>query len=313
MRYSQLRAFHAVATAGGFTAAAKAGRVSQPTLTAQVRALEREFGVELFARRGRRIELTEVGHGLLGITRRLADDEAEALTFLNERRELKSGHLRVGAVGPYHVTDMLAAFNRRYPGIYVSVTIGNSRDVVRDLVDYRTEVAVLAHIDPDPALLAIEYRRHRVVIFAHPEHPFWHRRAIRIAELEGQPLIQREQGSTTRRALEAALETAGVRPRVVMEIGGREAIRFAVARGIGIGAVSEAEFVPDPRLRAVPAADAEIYTYAHVVCLRERRSARLVGAFLDVVAALGAPGAEVRPRAGRRPASSGSALPRGSA
>ena len=289
MRYSQLRAFHAVATAGGFTAAAKARRVSQPTLTAQVRGLEREFGVELFIRRGRRIDLTEVGRGLLGITRRLSDDEAEALTFLNERRELKSGHLRVGAVGPYHVTDMLAAFNRRHPGIYVSVTIGNSRDVVRDLVDYRTEVAVLAHIDPDPALLAIEYRRHRVVIFVHPEHPFWSRRAIRIAELEGQPLIQREQGSTTRRALEAALEQAGVRPRVVMEIGGREAIRFAVARGIGIGAVSEAEFVPDARLRAVPVSDAQIYTYAHVVCLRERENARLVRAFLDVVAELGAP------------------------
>lgn len=302
MRYSQLRAFHAVATAGGFTAAARARRVSQPTLTAQVRALEREFGVELFVRRGRRIDLTEVGRGLLGITRRLADDEAEAQTFLNERRELKSGHLRVGAVGPYHVTDMLAAFNRRYPGIYVSVTIGNSRDVVRDLVDYRTEVAVLAHIDPDPSLLAIEYRRHRVVIFVHPEHPFWGRRAIRIAELEGQPLIQREQGSTTRRALEAALERAGVRPRVVMEIGGREAIRFAVARGIGIGAVSEAEFVPDPRLRAVPVSDAEIYTYAHVVCLSERQNARLVRAFLDVVAALGAParrGGAARPLAPR--------------
>jgi len=306
MRYSQLRAFHAVATAGGFTAAAKARRVSQPTLTAQVRALEREFGVELFSRRGRRIELTEVGQGLLGIARRLLDDEGEALIFLNERRELKSGHLRVGAVGPYHVTDMLAAFNRRYPGIYVSVTIGNSRDVVRDLLDYRTEVAVLAHIDPDPNLLAIEYRRHRVVVFVHPEHAFWRRRSVRIAELEGQRLIQREQGSTTRRALEAALAEAGVKPRVVMEIGSREAIRFAVARGIGISAVSEAEFVPDPRLRAVPVSDAEIYTYAHVVCLRERQTARLVRAFLDVVADLGTParrdGARVRPRAGRSPA-----------
>src|SRR5205085_154262 len=116
--------------------------------------------------------------GLLGIARRVIDDEAEAQIFLNERRELKSGHLRVGAVGPYHVTDMLAAFNRRHPGIYVSVTMGNSRDVVRDLIDYRTEVAVLAHIDPDPALLAIEYRRHRVVIFVAPEHAFWNRRSI---------------------------------------------------------------------------------------------------------------------------------------
>jgi aminoethylphosphonate catabolism LysR family transcriptional regulator len=308
MRHSQLRAFHAVATAGGFTAAAKARNVSQPTLTAQVRALEREFGVELFFRRGRRVELTAVGQGLLEITRRLADDEAEAATFLNERRELKSGHLHVGAVGPYHVTDMLAAFNRRYPGIYVSVAIGNSRDVVRDLRDWRTEVAVLAHIDPDPELLAIEYRRHRVVVFVHPEHPFWRRRSIRIAELEGQPLIQREQGSTTRRALEAALAKARVKPRVVMEIGGREAIRFAVARGIGIGAVSEAEFVPDPRLRAIPIADAEVYTYAHVVCLRARQNARLVGAFLDVVGRLGAPmrrrvdlTSALTPRAGRSP------------
>ena len=286
MRYSQLRAFHAVATAGGFTAAARARRVSQPTLTAQVRALEREFGVELFFRRGRRIDLTEVGEGLLGITRRLLDDEAEAQTFLNERRELRTGHLRVGAVGPYHVTDMLAAFNRRYPGVYVSVTMGNSSEVVQDLREYRTEVAVLAHIDPDPALLAIEYRRHRVVIFVAPEHAFWRRRSIRIAELDGEPLIQREQGSTTRRALEAALERAGVRPRVVMEIGSREAIRFAVARGIGIGAVSEAEFVPDPRLRAVPVSDAAIYTYAHVVCLRERQNARLVRAFLELLPGL---------------------------
>jgi len=301
MRYSQLRAFHAVATAGGFTAAARARRVSQPTLTAQVRALEREFGVELFFRRGRRVELTDVGEGLLGIARRVIDDEAEALVFLNERRELKSGHLRVGAVGPYHVTDMLAAFNRRYSGVYVSVTMGNSRDVVRDLREYRTEVAVLAHIDPDPALLAIEYRRHRVVIFVPPEHAFWHRRSIRIAELEGEPLIQREQGSTTRRALEAALAEARVKPRVVMEIGGREAIRFAVARGIGIGAVSEAEFVPDPRLRAVPVSDAEIYTYAHVVCLRERQNARLVRAFLELLPGLAREG-RLKPRAGRLPA-----------
>ena len=133
------------------------------------------------------------------------------------------------------------------------------------------------------------------------------RRSIRIRELEGQPLIQREQGSTTRRALEGALEQAGVKPRVVMEIGSREAIRFAVARGIGIGAVSEAEYVPDPRLRAIPVSDAEIYTYAHVVCLRERQNARLVRAFLDVVAALGeARGGRARamPRAGRPPASS---------
>ena len=130
MRHTQLRSFHAVAQSGSFTAAARELGVSQPTITTQVKSLEDEFGVELFVRRGRRIELTETGGGLLDITRRLFADEKEAADYLNETRELKTGHLRVGAVGPYHVTDMLAAFNARYPGLYVSVTVGNSRQTV---------------------------------------------------------------------------------------------------------------------------------------------------------------------------------------
>lgn len=296
MRHTQLRSFHAVAQRLSFTAAARELGVSQPTITTQVKSLEGEFGVELFVRRGRRIELTETGGGLLAITRRLFADEKEAADFLNETRGLRTGHLRVGAVGPYHVTDMLAAFNARHPGLYVSVTVGNSRDTLRDLLDYRTDVAVLAHVDPDPRLVAIPYRRHRVVAFCHVDHPFARKRSLRARELQGQRLIVREPGSTTRLAFEQAMAKAGVRPKVVMEIGSRESIREAVAKGIGLGVVSEAEFIPDPRIRALPVMDAEIYTYAHVVHLRERQNARLVRAFLAVLSGLLA----VSPAAGRR-------------
>jgi len=298
MRHTQLRSFHAVAQSGSFTAAA---RVSQPTITTQVKSLEDEFGIELFVRRGRRIELTETGGGLLDITRRLFADEKEAADYLNETRELKTGHLRVGAVGPYHVTDMLAAFNARYPGLYVSVTVGNSRQTVADLLDYRTDVAVLAHVDPDPRLVALPYRRHRVVVMCPTDHAFARRRGIRVREMHGQRLIVREAGSTTRRAFDQAMQGAGAWPRVVMEIGSRESIREAVAKGIGLGVVSEAEFVPDPRLRALPVTDAEIYTYAHVVHLAERRNARLVRAFLEVLEGL-LPVS--RPSSRRRPSSS---------
>jgi len=286
MRHTQLRSFHVVARSGSFTAAARECRVSQPTITTQVKTLEREFGVELFVRRGRRIELTDVGRGLLDITLRLFSHEKEAVDFLNETRELKTGHLRVGAVGPYHVTDMLAAFNRRYPDIYVSVAINNSRDTVRDLLDYRTDVAVLAHLDPDPRLVTIPYRRHRVIAFVHRGHPFAKRRSLRIRDFEGQRMIVREPGSTTRRAMEDALRQAEVSPKIVMEIGSRESIREAVAKGIGLGVVSEAEFIPDPRIRALPVTDAEIFTHAHVVYLKERQKARLVGAFLSMLGGL---------------------------
>lgn len=286
MRHTQLRSFHAVARDGSFTAAAKVLGVSQPTVTIQVKALEQEFGVELFARRGRRIELTEIGRGLLDITRRLSADEKEAADYLNETRELRTGHLRVGAVGPYHVTDMLAAFNARHPELYVSVTVGNSRQTLADLLDYRTDVAVLAHVDPNPRLEAIPYRRHRVVVMCPSTHPFARKRSIRLREMERERLIVREAGSTTRRAFEAALDKQDVRPRVAMEIGSRESIREAVAKGIGLGVVSEAEYIPDPRIRALPVSDAEIYTYAHVVYLKERQNARLVRAFLAVLIGL---------------------------
>lgn len=303
MRHTQLRSFHAVAQRLSFTAAARELGVSQPTVTTQVKSLEAEFGVELFVRRGRRIELTETGAGLLDITRRLFADEKEAADYLNETRGLRTGHLRVGAVGPYHVTDMLAAFNARHPGLYVSVTVGNSRDTLRDLLDYRTDVAVLAHVDPDPRLVAIPYRRHQVIAFCPADHPFAQRRSIRLRDMESQRLIVREAGSTTRRAFDQAMREANVRARVVMEIGSRESIREAVAKGIGMGVVSEAEFIPDPRIRPLPIADAEIYTYAHVVHLKERQKARLVHAFLQVLAGLlpvSSPSSRRRPSSSRR-------------
>ncbi|MDI1286838.1 MAG: LysR substrate-binding domain-containing protein [Reyranella sp.] len=304
MRYTQLRSFHAVAQRMSFTAAARELGVSQPTMTTQVKSLEEEFGVELFVRRGRRIELTETGDGLLDITRRLFSDEKEAADYLNETRGLKTGHLRVGAVGPYHVTDMLAAFNARYPGIYVSVTVGNSRDTLRDLLDYRTDVAVLAHVDPDTRLIAIPYRRHKVVVMCPVDHAFAQRRTLRARDMEGQRLIVREAGSTTRRAFDQAMREKDVRPKVVMEIGSRESIREAVAKGIGLGVVSEAEFIPDSRIHALPVTDVEIYTYAHVVYLKERQNARLVRAFLDVLSGLLAIGAVSRPSSRRRPSGS---------
>ncbi|KFC72710.1 Aminoethylphosphonate catabolism associated LysR family transcriptional regulator [Bosea sp. LC85] len=283
MRYTRLRSFHAVASAGGFNAAAAEFNISQPTLTAQVGALEEEYGVELFVRKGRRRELSDAGRQLLAITTRLFSEEDEAIAFLEQSRELRTGRLSISAVGPYHVTEMLAAFNRAYPGIELAVKIGNSTEVLDDLFEYRCDVAVLAYIDEDDRLLTIPYRRHPVAVFVREDHRLAGCKSIEIAALDGEAMIVRERGSTTRRAFEQALVAAKTKPRTVMEIGSREAIREAVIRGLGISYVSVAEFVPDPALRLIPIADAAIYTYAHVVILRKREASRIVRAFLDTV------------------------------
>jgi len=282
MLYTQLRAFHGVAAENGFTAASKVMNVGQPTLTSQVKALELYFDVELFHRRGRRVVLTEAGRGLFQITRRIMNLEGEARELLHAFGGLQTGVLHVGAVGPYHATEMLSAFSELYPDIRLSVAVGNSREMVDLLMNYSVDVAVLAHVEDDPRIYAMPYSRHPVCVFVHKSHPFAKRKKVQIAELSGQRMVLREKGSTTRLAFEEALSRADVSVAAVMEIGSREAVWLAVARGIGISVVSDIEFIPHPDIHMVEVSDAEIYTTAHVNCLNERKESRLINAFFEV-------------------------------
>ncbi len=165
----------------------------------------------------------------------------------------------------------------------MSVSTGNSQDVPERLLDYRADVGVLAQFSRDRRFLAVPYSEHPIVLLVPAGHRFAKRRSIRTAELAGEPLILREQGSTTRKAFEAALKAARLEPNVVMEIGSREILREAVVQGIGLAAVSEVEFVPGPGLHAVRISDTEARTYAHVVCLGERRDMRMVRSFFEVI------------------------------
>jgi len=285
MNHSQLRAFHAVAIHGGFTAAAAALGVGQPTLSTQVGGLERYFGVELLHRSGRKVRLSELGADLFRITQRLFGAEAEAADLLGAVRDLAAGHLQVGAVGPYHVTEMLATFNERFPQVRVTVSIGNSQEMLERLLDFRSDVAILAQIEADPRFHSLLFSRHPVVVMAHRSHPWARRRHVNLADFAGQPMVLRETGSTTCRAFEQTLTSAGIVPRIVMEIGSREAVCHAVTRNIGVGIVSEREVIPHENIKILPIADADIHTDEHVVCLAERRDSRLVAAFLAIAEA----------------------------
>ena len=281
--YTQIRSFHAVASAGGFTAASKVLHVGQPTITAQVQALESFYGVELFHRRGRRVELTETGIELYSVTQRMEILEKESQEVLQAAGGFKSGHLRIGAVGPFHVTEMLAVFHERFPHLEITVTVRNSQEIIESLLSFEVDLAVLSQTDEDRRLLAIPFCQEPLVVFVHAEHSWAERKELRIEELEGQPVILRESGSTTRRAFEKALTKAGVKISPVMEIGSREAVWLAVSRGLGIGVVSDEEFMWHPDLRKLTLVNADVHTTAHVVCLKERRNSRMIHSFLQIV------------------------------
>lgn len=283
MNRAQLRAFHAVATEGGFTRAAAALHVTQPTLSGQVGVLEENYGVKLFERRGRGIELTGLGTALFDVTRRLFAVESEAEQILSSAHGLASGNLRVGADAPYHVVPLLASFSRRYPGIRLSMTFGNSEHVLRELHDRRSDVAVLPDIRSDDRLYALPFRRDRLVIFVDRGHAWARRRSIRLEEIHGQKLVLREPGSTTRAIFERTMTKAKVTPGSILEIGSREAVREAVAAGLGIGVVFDSEFGRDDRLHRLSVRGAALQSMEFAVCLAERRQTRVVRAFFDLL------------------------------
>ena len=289
MSTARYRAFIAVAQHGSLSAAARALGISQPTVSSQIATMERQSQIELFHRQGYRMSLTAAGHKLLALAQKLLALEAEADFFLRDSGQLNQGELKIGAVGPFHVIEMVAAYSARHPGMQLSIRMGNSQQVLQDLEHYSTDVAVLAGLYERPELVVREYARHAIILFAHRDHPLARHEQIEIAALQDQPLLLREHGSTTRAALETALRAAGVKPRTQLEIGSREAIREAVARGLGIGAVSEAEFIPDPRFKPLRIAGEPASTTTYVYCMRERAESLLVRSFLRAIEDGGTP------------------------
>jgi aminoethylphosphonate catabolism LysR family transcriptional regulator len=279
MNFTQLRAFHAVASEGGFTRGARRLGISQPAVTVQVRALEQRYGIALFRRLGQRIELTEFGRQLWQRTRRAFAELDDLEELLASAGELRVGRLEIGADGPFAVMDLVARFIGRYPGVRVAVRIGNAARVLADLREARTDLAVLNLIEPDTALHSQTLSEDRIVAFVARGHAFARRRRLGLAGLAAAPLILREPGSATRLLLLRALQRAGLEPTAALELGSREAVREAVLAGLGVGTVFEKELVPDPRLRRIALAGSGLQATVSLACLPERHELRAVQAF----------------------------------
>ena len=282
--HAHLRSFHAVATHGSFTRAAEFLHITQPTLSGQVKELEERYGIKLFIRHGRHIELTDIGRSAHAITRHMIRYEEEVEQLFLSARALTSGKLLVAADSPYIVTPLLAQFQRLYPGIQISIQYGNSQQLMSWLVSNRCDVAFLPNIpQDDERLFSIPLAPDRLVVFVNQDHNWADRRSITMEELLEQRIILREKGSRTRSIFEEAVERMGGKLNNVMEISGREGVREAVAAGFGVGIVAENELVADSRLRPLRVSNAELIHEEYFICLKERRSQRVTDAFLKMV------------------------------
>ncbi len=287
MYYYQLRAFHAVATYGGFSKAARQLNISQPAISDQVRKLEGWYNIRLFERKRRSVVPTELGFRLFELTKRMFEQEKEAVTLLSESEALRTGSLRIAADTPLHSVNLIGAFREAYPGISITLSTSNADDVLSRLYDFNADIAVLADVPDNDQLQFLPLRTDLLVAFVNASHPWADRKTITLKELCTEPMVMRESGSKTRMTLEKELDARDLTYDLALEAEGRATAREAVAAGIGIGVVSESEFGFDTRLRSLTLSDSKCSMTENLVCLKERAKLRAVAAFWDIATAHG--------------------------
>ncbi|MFE9664103.1 MULTISPECIES: LysR family transcriptional regulator [unclassified Streptomyces] len=243
MQLQQLRYFVTVAETRHFTRAAELVHVAQPSLSQQVRALERELGADLFLRARGNITLTDAGEALLPLARRILADVDTARLEVQELAQLRRGRVRLGAT-PSLCTgllpEVLRTFRDRYPGIQLVIEEGGSHDLVRELARGALDLAlvVLPLPSPSPALTTVEVLREELVVVSPPDAPAPGRGGeVRVADLAGEPLVMFRHGYDLRELTVAACRAEGFEPDFAVEGGELDAVLGFVRAGLGVAVV----------------------------------------------------------------------------
>ncbi|RED53421.1 LysR substrate-binding domain-containing protein [Aestuariispira insulae] len=281
MRYAQLKAFDAVARLLSFSKAADRLGITQPAVTLQIKALEEENDVSLFLRQGGGVSLTAAGLALFDHTSRMFAVEEEIREFLTDRRNLSAGELVLGADGPHVALDLIARFKMLYPGIHVKLELGNARSVWRDVTESRVEAAIMANPPTDDRVTVQPLLRSGMMAIMPLDHPLAEGGDVGLADFAASFLIAREQGSNTRRVLEAAMKSGGYGFDPAMELGSREAVREAVAVGMGVGCVYARETVGDSRIAARPIRELTNSNLDTLVFLSRNSNRRVIRSLQD--------------------------------
>lgn len=243
MTPKRLTAFALTAAHGSITKAAEAMNVSQPTLSKQLSALEKQIGAALFQRNGNRVQITELGETLL------ADIQPLLAQFEEIRRKYGNGatnkaspdnRLRIASTyGPASeiLPRLLSKYRSMCPDVEIDLRTSHNREIEASLLNRRIELAVISRRVQSPELECEPFVPMTITAFAAKSSALSKKTTLTLADLEKLPLVVRS-ASRGRGATEVLLEKMrrqGYRPKVVMHCESPEALKTAVRNGVGIG------------------------------------------------------------------------------
>ncbi|MEY3201008.1 MAG: HTH-type transcriptional activator CmpR [Pseudomonadota bacterium] len=238
--FRQLRLFLALADTGSVSAAARALCVTQPTASMQLSEITRAVGLPLYEVVGRKIYLTDIGRELAATARNMSRAWESFEQAVDGVKGVSRGKLRVAVVSTakYFMPRVIGSFCNKYPQIDVSLEILNRDGVVNRLRDNLDDLYIMSMPPAEMSLSDEVFMPNPLVVIAPVADPLAKRRKLALPELATRRFIFREKGSGTRMAADEHFQRMKFKPDIRLELGGNEAVKEAVAAGLGIGVVS---------------------------------------------------------------------------
>ncbi len=289
MTFEQLSIFVAVAEREHLTKAAAAIHLTPSAVSASIRNLEQHYGVELFHRIGRRIELTATGRIFLDEARKLLARSRSVELILSELGGMQRGSLGVFAsqtIASYWLPPRLMEFHNRFPGIELSLTIGNTRTVADAVISGEADIGFVEGELDEPALAASIVAHDELVVVVGPSHPWASKKTLGVDDIRDGQWVMREVGSGTRSAFEETLTEMGIKAgtlNTILVLPSNESILSALLAGGGAAAVSRLaaqQYIESGRLCEVdfPASAREFRLLRH----KERHASKAALTLLDI-------------------------------
>lgn len=238
MQINHLKTFAVAAETLNFTKTAQLLDYAQSSVTAQIKALEKEYGVDLFQRLGKRIYLTEAGIKMRSYAKRILALHEEMQQEFEEEQEEK-GTILIGACESqciYRLPELLRFIREQYPQVQVILKpVPSSKTSEKMLQEGELDLAFIMERDQNNALLeSVSLFQEEIVLISSPSHPLAVQPSASLAEVMQHPLILTEKDCAYRTELEQALQKQNLHPENVIEFGSIEAIKQCVIAGLGL-------------------------------------------------------------------------------
>ncbi|MBN2028298.1 MAG: LysR family transcriptional regulator [Actinobacteria bacterium] len=291
MNTKSLRTFVEVANTGSFSAAARNLGLTQPAVSFQIRALEKDFGNTLIDRSTGHSTLTEAGRSFLEYAAGILEMEEKLREEMEGRRSEVAGPITIAASnipGEYIMPYILAGYRERYPLTDPRLDIADSEKVLERVRAGEVDLGCVGLREEDSRLRYEPLCEDRLVFIAPPDHPLAGRRSLKAQDLEGVPFIWREEGSGTRSHMVRIINDLGLDAAVedAMCLGSTMAVIQAVAAGEGASIISlwaADAYIKQGRIAVLKVRATDLRREFHYVLLRRRPLSTAGDALLKVL------------------------------